>query len=337
MIFDFLLKRQEYNRAKNEMKNLPISSFSDFEPQGYMGLTSKSFVNIEGSYIVDMYDDIYNSPDKVYYKTCMDDAFNDKSLTRDEFCRMKVSCIVKKFDNTTRGIRYASAELCGSRIANIFGVNTNYVAPIKYNPDKVIVIDCLSGNQEFDDFYDLTGYAQLDVYNLPKGEFAIRRLLQRITRTAERKIPDGPHKEQLIYNLQRDFIKFYLLRRYVLMDGDLVPQNMIFLHEKDGDFTNLRMGPAIDFENCFTVENAFITSSLEEEMRFLVNRYPNQLSDVIKAFTFSDKKDRIKAVFDKFDKGRVSTKERINCIENMLININGYYNMYTQQSPQNTI
>ena len=248
---------------------------------------------------------------------------------------MKISCIVKRYDDKKFGKEYASAELCGSRVANLFGVDTNYVAPIKHNPENIIIVDFLYGEQKFDDLYDLSGSMRTEIYNTPKDDVPVRLLLNRITRAAQQKIPEKSDKKKLIYNLQRDFIRFYLLRRYILSDRDLAGVNMSFVHS--GDYSDLHMGPAFDFERCFDLIGVNITNRIDDEMEFLVNKYPEQLTEAIKTFTFDDKKDKLKAIFDKFDCTYISTIERMNFIENMLININGYYRKFTEMKNQNAL
>ena len=320
-----LLRRKKSNKSKEqlaqkEMNNLPIKSFDEFIQGNYMGVVPKSFVRCQGYYLMDMFHEIRNHPD-TNYVTCMDDMIKDPDTTEDLFSRASVSCILKEFSGKDDADS-ASNELIGSRLADLFGVKTDYVAPIRHNPNKVLAVDFLSGDEQMETLRDMIKKV-VPFYKFKDNSAPIVESLTEMTKALEVKIPDSAHKAQQIHKIQIDFIRMYMFKKYIIGDRDIATLNVGFIHT--GDYSDLRLAPSFDYEAA--LDNIHTITGIEEDMMYLCREYPEHMKVIIKDFSLNGKRDAIHSIINKFSPEHRAVNS-INIVENMLLNIHGYYNRY---------
>ncbi len=328
---EFLKRR----RAWKATREVPAHAFDEVGETN--GRINKKYVLCEGSYLEEMYHDITSNFNNGYI-TCIDEDFVDADFTLDEFRKKKISCIMKLSEFKSYNRRYkeseaeraTSAELICSRLANLFNVTTEYVAPIHDNPYGSILIDFLSGDEELMDFEEFTG-TRPTVYAEGSN---IGKWIEPLVNTIIKKSPVKGQNlmARVVRPMVRDFVKQYMFKKYIVHDNDLCFANIGVVHNADN--TLLRMSPLYDYEKCFLPG---IRSSqgqgLEDDLDYLVEHWPGLLKGVINDFTLTDeKKQQMVDIVKRFEPSAVKANEFCNLIENSTINFVGNaYMAYARQ------
>lgn len=241
-----------------------------------LGTAKKRFVRTSGQVLLDMYDEISSGqiPNAV---TCVDDAIKSGSLSREEFADTYISTIVKK---ARRGdIEYKNSELIASRISQILGVKTSYIAPYgDKNSDQYICVDFLKDKEEIVDFCEFTGATFIDGVTLPAEVW-----LQYLERGMEKNLPKQSHvREKLRDDIITDFIRWYLVNVAILKNDDIGKYNVAFIH-KEGQ-KNFSLAPAYDLEYTMGKTKGRIEffpfeaeRRLEESIEYFIKNYPKHL------------------------------------------------------------
>ena len=287
-------KNDDFGLIKDKQSNVPTVKFDKFIPQTHLGKTPKEWVMCEGWYLRSMYEDLRQHPNNNYV-TCMDNLVYDKDFGFDGLDRTKVSCILKKADS---GTQYdITSELIASRIANLFGVKSQYVAPVGSAIDKCICVDFLSGQQQMDNYYEFTGTFYLPAFTYERGDSPVRSWVEKLERALKDKLAhlSSDTRQEIISNVLKDFIKQYLFRKYIVRDGDPAGVNYSFVYEKE-DMSDLHVSPLYDLQYAFTkdkLRSQFY--GLDDDMQYLANMYGVELDQVISEFG-SPSFDKVKSI-----------------------------------------
>ena len=310
-------------RIRKAMKSVPLTSFDDTDVPD--GLETKKFARCKCSYLDEMYDDV--SLNDSHYVTCVDPLIRDEEISKEEFDGMNISTIVKGYygsydisehDLNTK-LEDASSELICSRLANLFGVKTQYVAPIKGNPYCSIIVDFLKDKEQILNFKEFTDASPSSYL---KG-FDISSWINPLVNQVFFMTPDALFNPELarenVNRVVEDFAKQYLFKKYIVHDSDLCSVNIGFVVTPDGKY---EVAPAFDFSNCFapgvrTPQGA----GLEQDIEYLSKNYPNILKNITQDFELaSNKKDEMKNIIQRFVPEPHLTKDYYGLVENSALN-----------------
>ena len=323
------IDRQEFVKrlkARQTMKRLPIHQFDEVGDTN--GKINKSFGLIEGHYIEQMYYDLLADPDNNFV-TCVDECLYDQKIELEEFKKMKISSILKvskstqyeKRHNSSEAERSTKAELICSRVANLYNIKTEYVAPIRNNPYGCIVVDFLSGDQQLEDFGEFTG-KHPTVYN---GNSSIRKWMDPFLDEILKRAPVKDYKAKCAYvrPMMKEMVKQYIFKKYIVHDADFCSANLGIVSTPDNKY--MTVSPIYDFERCLLPGiRSGQGVGLEEDLRFLVKHWPGLLKSILKDFTLSSvDKQKMKSMIKQFEPSADKAREYFNIIENSTFNFLG--------------
>lgn len=291
-------------KAIHAMKSLPVLPFDEVGEVN--GKVNKAFARCEGIYLTDMYLDLMSTPNNNYV-TCMDECLYNQKISLEEFKKRKISIILKSSKSKYYDVRYKSskaerdskAELICSRVANLYGIKTEYVAPIKNNPYGSIVVDFLSGNEQLEDFYEFTG-RKPTVY--AKGS-SIGTWMELLRDEILNVAPGKTFKKKYSYvrPMIKDLVKQYLFKKYIIHDADFCYLNLGIV--RTPDYKKLAIAPIYDFEMCLLPGmRSAVGEGLKEDIEYLVKYWPGLFKSVIDDFSWShEKKQGVKSIVDTFE------------------------------------
>lgn len=312
-------------KIRKAMKNIPLSAFDASDVPD--GLEKKKFARCKCSYLDELYDDV--SAPNSHYVTCIDPLVRDEKISKEELDTLSVSTIIKGYDgsydidNSSQlevKLEDTACELICSRLANLFGVKTQYVAPIKDNPYCAIIVDFLKNKEEIQNFKEFTGASPSSYL---KG-FNISSWISPIVDQVFYLTPDSFMNPQLakenVDRVLEDFVRQYIFKKYIVHDSDLCSVNIGFVVTPDGKFD---VAPAFDFSNCF---DPGVRSpqglGLEEDMVYLAKHWPKILEQVTKDFDMARAKtDEVRGIINRFAPDYFSAKDYYGLVENSTINV----------------
>jgi len=290
------------------------------------GTSPKKFSQCRGSYLMDMFREIRNDPDSRYV-TCVDRLIADETFTEEKFKDFPVSVILKTHKNEFKE-EFTTNELIGSRIANLFGIATEYVAPIKDNPDKYLVVDFLTGNQQIETFCQFLNTIKLDAYHFDisrKGDCCIKHYIEPLIKAVMNfyKNKSAYARAIKLKQILIDFTTQYFFKKYIIHDADLCGVNFAVVYSSRN--TNLRVSPAYDFEKCFFPGRRTLQGyGMEEDLKYLTNSYPALVRSLLKTFTLTpEKRDKMQDIFNEFEPYRAYRESHYNLIVNSITALRG--------------
>ena len=320
------IERKEFIKrlkARRTMKSLPVHQFDEVGDTN--GKINKSFGLIEGHYIEQMYYDLLSDPDNNFV-TCVDECLYDQNIELEEFRNMKVSSILKvststKYENrhkSSEAERSTKAELICSRVANLYNIKTEYVAPIKDNPYGCIIVDFLSGDEQLEDFGEFTG-KHPTVYSAGSS---IRNWMEPFLDEIVQRIPGKDYKAKyaVVRPMMKEMVKQYIFKKYIVHDADFCSANLGIVTSPANK--TMSVSPIYDFERCLLpgIRSAQ-GDGLEEDIHFLVKHWPGLLKSIIKDFTLSQtNKQKMKKMIASFEPTTDRAREYYNIIENSTFN-----------------
>ena len=320
------IERKEFIKrlkARQTMKRLPVHAFDEVGDTN--GKINKSFGLCEGAYLEDMYHELMANPDNNYV-TCMDESLYDHRIPLEEFKGRKISVILKtsksksyeRRHHSSEAERATKAELICSRVADLYGIRTEYVAPIKDNPYGSIVVDFLSGDEQLEDYGEFTG-KHPTVY--AEGS-SISKWIEPLYDEILHRAPGKNFQKRFAYirPMLRDLVKQFIFKKYIVHDADFCSANLGIVHTPD--YKVMEISPIYDFERCLLpgIRSAQ-GDGLEEDIEFLVRHWPGLLKSVIKDFTLpQEKKQRMKTIIGTFESQPATAREYYNIIENSTYN-----------------
>lgn len=291
-------------KARSALKNLPVFPFDEADKPS--GKIDKKFVRCSGKYLTQMYTDITSSPAHNYI-TCVDTPIHKEKIDREEFECLKISAILKTPSKDLRRVsskipeaeRATMAELVCSRVANLLNVKTEYVAPIENNPYSCLIVDFLKNKESIENYSDFTNSHQSAyIEGFYIGGW-INHLASEISaRTLSAEL-GTEYSVGRVNSVVEDFARQYLFKKYIVHDADLCDVNIGIITTPDGDIS---MAPAYDFEQCLMPDIRMMQGQgLEEDLEYLVERYPHVLKNIAGDFTLdSYRKKELKEIIDRF-------------------------------------
>lgn len=324
--------RRVLYQAQAKFPEVPLSTFHEvIENDDYNGFCPKENLICDGKYLLDMRHELQSNPDN-YFETCVDDLIYDDEVTDEQFSNLKVSTILKKKDLSRIGS--ASNELICCRLANLFGIRTQYVAPIENHDEYILIVDFLSKRKKFLDFYDYTHLDQDKSYPYNKSnngegyiQLWIKRMLGELNRDLS-KVPD-PVRMRRINHILVDFIRMYIFKRYIVHDVDACVVNFGFTYSKV-NFSDIELAPAFDFEKAFCKSyGKFDFNGLDEDIKYLNDNFPEQLKEALSTFCINSNIYQnicdIITAFDNNDKSS-SAHSKISFVYKNIGRVNDVYN-----------
>lgn len=316
------IERKEFIKrlkARQSMKRLPIHSFDEVGDTN--GKIDKSYGLCEGEYLEEMYHYLMANPNNNFV-TCMDECLYDQQISLEEFRTRKISVIVKTSKSKSYERRHQSseaeratkAELICSRVADLYNIKTEYVAPIKDNPYGSIVVDFLSGNEQLQDYAEFTGKHPTVYAEGSSVSKWIEPMYQEILKRAPGKT--FHKKYAYVRPMLREMVKQYIFKKYIVHDADFCSANLGIVHSPDYKF--MEISPIYDFERCLLpgIRSAQ-GDGMDEDIEFLVSAWPGLLKTIVKDFTLSaEKKQKMKGIIGTFEERTATAREFYNIIEN---------------------
>lgn len=323
--FDSVEKYIKYLKARKSIKKIPIEDFDELLGE-LGGKIPKKFVRCRGDYLKDMYYDIVSGNGNNYI-TCVDNLLHNEKISLEEFEKTRFSIMIKEPDRDAYNVNYKAteaeraimSELVCSRVANIMGVKTEYVAPIKDNPYACIIVDFLQDKESIEEFSEFTK-AKPSSY---LSGFDISNWISPLVNETFFRIPNSLTNPECVkstvYPMVRDFAKQYLFKKYIVHDADLCGVNIGIISTPNGE---MKMSPAYDFEQCLlpgirTTQG----QGLEQDIRYLGTIYPEILEEIACDFNLDDeKKSKIKNVIESYCSSPSAQEEYYQLIENSSFN-----------------
>ena len=279
-----------------------------------MGTLPKGFAMLKGSSIPELYYIIKQNPN-THYRFCGSEYI--KNSTQKEFERVQFSAVVKK---SRKGTEFARAELIGSRIAELFGVNCPYVAPLGKNNRIVASLDFLSYSQEMETFAEYTGA----IFNRQASMSAWIRVFKR---ALEKDKNYAGITEEQKRNLIKDIMRHYIVRKFILKDNDFNCGNMAVVMGADSAPSLV----SFDFEFCLNNSIVFDYSGglgpefAERNIAEVVNEYPNEISEVLKELQMTPERySKILGILDTFLEDDYSVKSWARSMDTSIRMLNHY-------------
>ena len=213
---------------------------------------------------------------KSHYQTYMNEMFTGKKS--DMYIPESVSCIVKKSQNNSD----CQLEAIGSRLANLFGVDTVYNLAIeseeqdeyeKYPTyDAIVSVDYVPYGYRLETFKDLflefTEDSSLeDICNMIDDEIDCIARENKLHLTENR-----------LSSLKEKFAYQFIFRNLVCEDYDFCDRNTALLMGDDGDF---KLAPCFDMELLFRGRKShlYYDSFARATIDYLSREMPKVLSD----------------------------------------------------------
>ena len=245
-----------------------------------VGSAMKGFAMIKGEYIGEVYDIIRDNPNS-HYRFCGDDFI--RSVSKDEFSKMKYSAIIRK---SRRGTDFAISELIGSRICELFGIECPFVAPLGKSNTVVASLDFLKYGQRMETYAEYTG-AMFD--RKATAEDWARAFSKTMEQDNSYNLTND--KKKL---LTKELIKHYIVRRFLLQDNDFNCGNVALVSDKNQNNYIL-----------FNYSEAMPLNFMETNIKGLMESFPEEISEVINELQITPERyEAINTIFSRFmDKG----------------------------------
>ena len=316
LIVKITIREDMINNFKNYLKNNILNTHDGFRNFDQLdddigeGTSKKTFQLCSGRLLLRMYDDILGNP-SCSYVTCVDQLIRTSS--REEFEKALVSVVVKEDRGTSlTKHKFITSELICSRLANLFGIKTEYTLPVSDDPNKVILVDFLQNvptgensnefrSQKMETFNELTNTEVVSA----RSEISMwLQILEDVLNNNERfSGVSTERKNQIIV----DFITQFIGVSLILSNTDFNGWNVAFVHSDDTDWA---LAPAYDYEYCLGNSSYLIDKYIQKPANFmqtnieiLAKDYPNQMVEAMQHFKLTeDKKLEIQAIFNEFSK-----------------------------------
>ena len=254
------------------IKNNQIESYSNVATKSQIGGSlNKKFARVHSSVFDNLWNDIEKG--KVHYQTYINDFIKDGS--RIDF----VSCLIKdvRKDKAVPQQMRLDRELATMKLADMIGIPCTYSIPAKKgNKLNLISIDYVPYGYKVESLTNFLGGLYLDSY-MPLEEFEAEAFSAFFS--ANKEIPDAQKFDYVQHQVEL-LLEQLFFKKYINGDADVCSDN-VAVFVKSG---RTKVSPLFDNEYAFS--NRMPISRLEEDMRFLYNKYPNVLDKILK---FSDK------------------------------------------------
>lgn len=268
-----------------EYDNTAFKEFDECNLEGVYGSGKKMFLRCSGDKLLQMYDDI-TSGEHDNYVVCVDKAIKDEAYSRDMFRQSYVSGILKFPRKGYMSKYYIFSEIICSRIAELLGLRSAYVAPlnntIENSPECYFSVDFLKEDEEMHLISEFSSVKMLG------AEHGIKRWISLLKNILDSEIPsNNPNKTQIINNCIEEFINLFVIKGLILGDRDFRIYNVGIVCNKDK--TSYHIAPAFDYELCLLlqgavwedIDSASPIDGVRSTIKFLLKNYPHVLNDIV--------------------------------------------------------
>ncbi len=253
---------------------------------------------------------------KVFYRAIRKKGSNYRCIYNDVILSgydPKYVSVMKKTIDGRTGYNNENAQydVAGCRLANMFGMPTvyNFIFTersvgdydIEYrNNTHLLSVDFAETGKEMVDIHEAITSAPEASWNsfdikMDRNEtfsdlnleswFKIFDNLPKMNT----KIPSKILTPENIEKIKKDFIKMYFFRKYIIDDEDLEPRNVSLVFDRQKG--TLGFAPSHDYDFCFRGYSHYAYKIFsEQDLSFCIERYPNELRQVMKGFEKFHKK-----------------------------------------------
>ena len=283
------------------------------------GSLPKGFAMIKGSSIMELFDIIKKDPN-THYKFCGSEYI--KNSTKEEFANTRFSAIIKKSRKATD---FSKSELIGSRIAELFGVDCPYVAPLGTSNKYVASLDFLRFSQEMETFAEYTGA----LFNRQASMSAWCRFFKRTI--LKDKNYAGITEEQ-VSNLLKEIIRHYIVRRFILKDNDFNCGNLAVVMDAE----KVPSLVSFDFEFCLNNSIVFDRSGglgmefMERNVSEMMKEYPAEFQSVMQELQMTPTRYRkIIGILEEFLDDKPLARSWARSMDTSIALLNNYQQEYS--------
>ncbi len=285
-----------------------------------VGSLPKGFVMVKGSSLMELYNICRNNPN-THYKFCGTDYI--KISTPEEFQKMFFSGIIRKSRKDTM---FAQSELIGSRIAELFGVDCPYVAPLGKTNRIVASMDFMKFSEEMETFAEYTGAL------LPRQANA-NSWLRFLNRRLDKDEKAGLIGEETRKHLNKELIRHYIVRKLILRDNDFNCGNLAVVTgpNKIPNLVSFDFEFSLNNSIVFDLSGSYGDGFDEYVINELASEYPQELREVMKDLTMTkERKSKIEGILNEFLKDEISARRWANSMDTTCSLIRYYFNKKEQ-------
>lgn len=271
--YDAMLQNMDLNHLNKSSYKSFLKDFGNSKEE-IGGTMMKKFVRMDRSVLSDFFKQKMK-PNNTYV-SYIDDFIKENCEKGKDIPLNYVSVLFKKARNSTSMQYLIEKEVLGSRIANLCGVPTVYNNMCSYNGDTYIMsVDFVKDEQTIenledtnDSFTGVSGETNFDGWEYYLGN--------KLNKVISKKNKD---KNIIIDRFIKDFVPQFILRNLILDDWDFSPRNIIYIKEKNDNYTNYKLGPSNDYEFILMYRsNIVVRRVIEYNIKYLFNNYPNELN-----------------------------------------------------------
>ena len=253
------------------MDDLNIEKYSHIEGS-VDGHTYKDFFRVDSNIFQEAFEEIQNNPNCKFQT-----PYNE--IVKEGIIPEMVSVLIK-------GTERSKEEMLASQILNYFQVGTpvnlsavgermfeGYRLPYSACGnssgiyDYVISMDFIGENQRLEDL--TIAYDNRVFWFFDESEDAAAKAFEKMLTTGGLKNLPSERKNEIYTNLMEDFVRSYLVRKFVLMDSDFNDYNVgVLIDDKKGD------AQIINFDFEYTFHHFCNIGELVKNATPIVSRYP---------------------------------------------------------------
>jgi len=296
--------------------------------------TRRNVRMIKGNNIVDLFSEFQSNPNNHYAI-----GYDLNNLNKLTFSMMDFMVFLKKarYDD----ISFVESEVCGSRIAEVLGINTPFITFLDDKKDTSVSVNFLCEDENF-----ITFDTALDNTLICKNS----SIINWINGFEDFLNLNNLHEylsDTEISSLKKDIIKIYLIRKFVLVDNDFNSGNVALIYDNNAKFKIM----SFDYEFCFGNELKYASindqTPVEEMLRsrkelldfnltWLTENYPNELISIMDDLNLSDnqQKKMLDAIDSCFHTNQLREYWKYRIQENIKFVLEGYNNIIVNQSVQ---
>lgn len=277
------------------------------------GKAKKQFVRCQGSFLNELFE-IKKAKKPSNYVTCVDELFEDKDFSKEEFDNFKVSVMLKKFMSKNS----ARNEIICSRLANLFNITTQYVAPDIFRNNICIIVDFLKGEEKLENYKEFTG-TKPEAYTRLSIKSWIQNLVDAIYRKYDFK--DLPSITKSVRPMVKELIKQYIFKKYIVHDYDFGYTNLGIVSTPN--YKEMSIAPMYDCAGSFLIgKRTQKFYGLDEDMAYLAKTWPDILNEIIKDFELnSEKKKSVNNIIYEFEMNNELADFLIKTVNGSAINV----------------
>jgi len=246
------------------------------------GYSPKRFVRYNSDKLKDLFDSIISQDSS--YITYINDLINGYYVNNSRTFPIKSISVLRKIVDCPQG---AINEELGSKIANIFKLPTVYnfvVNKTAKEPNylrEIVSVDFLKKGESLVTLNDMGMKCFPDRLKNELEIFQLEDCVKKLKKTLSSKLKTCPNKDEVFYNIIRDFIKSYFIKYLIMSDGDFAPRNFAIITNIEENYS--KAAPIYDYECCFSRRNnSFLPqfNVIDNAINYVLKYYPEILKEI---------------------------------------------------------